>query len=285
MQGGILFGLPELFFDGCLLWRANLKPLQRRVDVNGRAIKQFPSWSWTGWIGAVDTSLWSHVHKYIETGENCSLALRANIQWFKEYNESSERLAIKNSYYTEALKDATEADHERLPLNWKFSRAVPLSDHPLPPNENVWSPVLLFRSQRLGLFLGELFQRENYRRTLAYVLKDRRNAVVGLVIPDEAVAESRIGEACELISIGQGSAILEGSGVDPWIHYPDWARAHLQGIYEGIGDFGEEIRAYELQNALWVKWEDGIAYRKGLAHIGKEYWDAAGPEDIDVRLG
>lgn len=55
MRGGILFGLPEMFFDGCLLWQprgAVERRRRRRVTsgtiVDGEIIDSLPSWSWVG---------------------------------------------------------------------------------------------------------------------------------------------------------------------------------------------------------------------------------------------
>jgi hypothetical protein len=36
---------------------------------------------------------------------------------------------------------------------------------------------------------------------------------------------------------------------------------------------------------LWIEWEDGIAYRKGLGRVFKEAWDRMETEEIDLVLG
>ena len=36
---------------------------------------------------------------------------------------------------------------------------------------------------------------------------------------------------------------------------------------------------------LWVGWEDGIAYRKGVAEIHRSFWDAQALESVSLVLG
>ena len=54
MSEGFFFGLPQQFFDAALLWvlTEHLRP--RKDTRNGVASYNFPSWSWAGWIGAIE---------------------------------------------------------------------------------------------------------------------------------------------------------------------------------------------------------------------------------------
>lgn len=36
---------------------------------------------------------------------------------------------------------------------------------------------------------------------------------------------------------------------------------------------------------LWIEWEDGIAYRKGIGKVWADCWESADKEEIDIRLG
>lgn len=60
-EGGFLYGIPEMFFEHSLCWRASgTKGLQRRM-ASSRPIEtrfeysDLPSWSWLGWKGSVYT--------------------------------------------------------------------------------------------------------------------------------------------------------------------------------------------------------------------------------------
>lgn len=51
--GGFLLGLPQLFFDIALLWQP-----ERKLTKRGDHDHHFPSWSWVGWKGEIETQLW-----------------------------------------------------------------------------------------------------------------------------------------------------------------------------------------------------------------------------------
>lgn len=42
---------------------------------------------------------------------------------------------------------------------------------------------------------------------------------------------------------------------------------------------------YEHYHVMWIKWENGIAYRQGIGRIFKDVWDKTKKETIDVMLG
>lgn len=46
-----------------------------------------------------------------------------------------------------------------------------------------------------------------------------------------------------------------------------------------------EKEIYTLYNVLWVEWEDGIAYRRGVGRVKREIWESMELEDIDLVLG
>jgi len=113
MRGGVLFGLPEMFFDGCLLWMG-AEPVRRRcrevVTQDGFAtsevINRFPSWSWVGWAGGIDVHLWKDAHRFVaKEGEDPYslqtpyLTITRIVDWFKINEKSGERERIQNSYY------------------------------------------------------------------------------------------------------------------------------------------------------------------------------------------
>jgi hypothetical protein len=45
------------------------------------------------------------------------------------------------------------------------------------------------------------------------------------------------------------------------------------------------LEIYECYNVLWIEWEDGIAYRKGIGRVFKEAWESMDLEPVDVLLG
>jgi hypothetical protein len=87
--GGFFHGLPEYYFDLALLWRP-LAPLRRRASDDGR--RSFPSWSWTGWHGPLDTYHMGFPEVDAETYPNLLT------QWYKTASRDSALLPIRNEH-------------------------------------------------------------------------------------------------------------------------------------------------------------------------------------------
>jgi hypothetical protein len=63
---------------------------------------------------------------------------------------------------------------------------------------------------------------------------------------------------CELIAISRGYA----KEMEYWDTTPLPPRGyHWREESKGV--------RYEFYNVLWIEWEDGIAYRKGIGHVEK----------------
>lgn len=71
--------------------------------------------------------------------------------------------------------------------------------------------------------------------------------------PDEA------GYPCELVAISKGNDFVHP--MEP------------------------EKEEYTFYNVLWVKWEDGIAYRRGVGRVKRETWESMDLKDVDLVLG
>ncbi|KAH8773677.1 heterokaryon incompatibility protein-domain-containing protein [Diaporthe sp. PMI_573] len=71
--------------------------------------------------------------------------------------------------------------------------------------------------------------------------------------PDEA------GYPCELVAISKGNDFVRP--MEP------------------------EKETYTFYNVLWIKWEDGIAYRRGVGRVKRETWESMELEDVDLILG
>lgn len=64
--------------------------------------------------------------------------------------------------------------------------------------------------------------------------------------------------------------------------------ADIVAISRGIGfpaPYGMGHETYTFYNVLWVRWVDGVAYRRGIGHVGREAWEGLVKEDISLVLG
>ncbi|KAK1755884.1 heterokaryon incompatibility protein-domain-containing protein [Echria macrotheca] len=84
--GGLVGGLPNLFFDAALLWQPVTKAERRGQEDNG----QLPSWSWCGWKCPVDpTSLVPGLEGYEGSHAN-TYCIRNLVQWSVSSDDGSE---------------------------------------------------------------------------------------------------------------------------------------------------------------------------------------------------
>ncbi|KAH6987226.1 heterokaryon incompatibility protein-domain-containing protein [Ilyonectria destructans] len=67
------------------------------------------------------------------------------------------------------------------------------------------------------------------------------------------------GVSCDIVAVSRG------------LHYPD-----PQPV---------ERETWSFYNVLWVVWEDGIAYRKGVGRVMRSVWEGLQKEDISLVLG
>jgi hypothetical protein len=92
-------------------------------------------------------------------------------------------------------------------------------------------------------------------------------------VADALYDPDRVGhELCELIEISAGSVEdweIDARSFDEWYQEDcSWS----QGLYEFV-------------NVLWVKWVEGVAYRKALGRVRKDVWENEAQDEIEVVLG
>jgi hypothetical protein len=69
-----------------------------------------------------------------------------------------------------------------------------------------------------------------------------------------------------------------------WGNFSDYD-AGTKSTHLGQFKRGLPCSIIEYYYVLWIEWEDGIAYRKGLGRILKDAWDREAGDEIDLVLG
>lgn len=306
MQGGILYGLPEMCFDGALLWDVDLpckpltrrkysprKPLSRRRDSAGNVIERLPSWSFSGWNCGISTKTWRMVYYYDLSGENgactknddhlASLSewvhLTSIVAFYKVNEATNVREKIVNRFYVEDNDTAKGKDvfFEHLPHTFKFHTC----ESPPPPGRiDVYSPVIEFRTERLFARISA------WEGDVKHVITDDAGCTIGRIsIPEH---ESPIPRA-EFIRL----SLARSPSEEFWQHTQQAEQVHLKCPKADRGPgfciwdkcIMRSGWTHSFYFVLWIEWNAGIAYRKALGWIDKSYWDAAETDTIDVRLG
>ena len=103
------------------------------------------------------------------------------------------------------------------------------------------------------------------------------------------------GQVISLIAISEGSYEAwqcckrhRQPGLFPERHFDPLADGDCHFLARARRNFrinSYPIREYEFHDVLWVEYEDGVAYRKGIGRVPKEIWDRETLGWVDVTLG
>jgi hypothetical protein len=284
--GGFLHGLPKFFLDIALLWEP-WSEISRRHEG--------PSWSWTGWKGEVacsrawdifDPSLYGATYEWTSWVPIASLK---SVAIYQEENSSTKLVdsSIHNGFYEyQSLRYLLD---EKLPDGWKrieqpegayFTYPDTRGDlfrcgYPIPlalgidGNKSASAPssYLICTSPIATLSRGDVPGNSERRKLgVALLLQD---VVVGqlLVHCEQDMCQAREDSSCELVAISEAKVQKE----DRYIF--------------GCHPAHNKPRGYSYYNVLWIHWENGIAYRKGVGAVDKDTWDSLRAEVRTFKLG
>ncbi|KAI1271993.1 heterokaryon incompatibility protein-domain-containing protein [Xylaria sp. FL0933] len=308
--GGMLYGMPEYFFDYALLW-APYTPIQRRL-VNGGLDPAFPSWSWAGWAGGgINLSISPMIHQRFNPKRGIlpwdNVEIYPKINWHKVNHDDGTSQRIDNGYHVAA--EMRKNKSMPLPEGWSrvskiqdgatqeaffydhlpgdaFLWPLHIPDHPSDELAGSFEPYLSFRTSRAFLVVGERLEHaweEKVWSVSANSVVPRASMLhlysyngdwAGIVISN-GVEESRDSsrEVCECIVISEGLAWRDTD--DEHTSLEEWDQVHVI----------QSLTKYEFYNVLWIEWEQGIAYRKAVGRVWREAWKQLETSNIDVILG
>jgi hypothetical protein len=319
--GDVISGLPTACFDAALLWsHDHSSDMRRRVARDPRKNHYLPSWSWAGWCGnlTLDAGLaqdflkaapriWSGVDglsysasrvnllvswKWHETlGSDGVLIepglLQSRKKWLEGDVQSTgkwtrhsfcENTETKYPHYhpnSEQLDSFTHPEHP----GFAFWYPVPLLG-PRTHGSVIKAPYISCRTRRAWLIPAEKITVEEgpgWNDLPQISLRDSKGQWVGSLEPLVGIGRMREeynGVALELAEIATGSYSNDFSGpLDYRLHemrHKDRPK---------VGDW------YEFYWVMWIEWENGIAYRRGLARVYKATWEMQPREEVDLILG
>jgi hypothetical protein len=305
MKGRMLYGIPELFFSETLLWAPSPGHSKciRSVD------KSIPTWSWAAWVGTIDTSLATFAANYLVPGPGSDKLLRAT-----RFDRITIYLGrcLTNKRNMPILKDLhfwnehpalveTWSSNRLLPDGYRFSPSVPLVNYgeitPIEPLQQC-SLHISFSTHQVhawmlekspeGHTMSSLGEKDSDTRPF---LRNSHDKIVGYMDIDfEHVPLKYHGqnEAAKLTLICIGGLEFEWNfkvaGNVRGARYLHAACVPNCFKHRHLCKLGLNWR-YKFYNVLWVEWEDGVAYRKGIGKIWAHCWEDLGPQQIDVVLG
>jgi len=310
VYGPFVFGHPIIAFDWTLLWQPNVgakfrstaravgKP--RREDVEGTVVT--PSWSWLSMQGNLDLKYWDFAASRLDSRQNFENEIRPLVRWniYKGSGDETPILGDIICFEDLSIPQGKISDEESTLEKWKayissernrFRRHLrefsitsllslgnmeePVSDEVL--SNSILSPLISCRSARRGYFhLGDFIPATNTQGfPFEFSILANTQVSIGTVIAqhvtDPLVARLMKGKACELIAI---SSVLQ------------------ENSFQALDDRTDSPNPAETTqrvpisyNVLWIEWEEGIAYRRGLGTVSLAGWALGSIEEIDVILG
>ncbi|KAK5654212.1 hypothetical protein OQA88_7387 [Cercophora sp. LCS_1] len=281
MEGGMLFGLPEVLFEGALLWQSSFPPLQRRGT---RSIA--PSWSFLGWTGGgLDVGIWSELYSiWGRIAAEQLMYFRSNtrlipcVEFFKLGSGTDARTAVRSSYLAKHRKDPSAKD-----LQW-CSHSVSLPSKPLVADLCNWQPLLVFKAQRCHIAAGDTIPNDKPKQCVEISLQGEDGELVGGMRLNEMQHAHLSGRRLELIALSKGVTSDPRTTVVP----------ELRVIHAGCPKpcvFPPNCKAekrfvpYEYYNVMWIGWNGCIAYRNAIGRVLGSYWDSLDPEEVEITLG
>ncbi|KAF2197965.1 HET-domain-containing protein [Delitschia confertaspora ATCC 74209] len=273
-DGGFLYGLPETLFDVALLWQPD-SVLERRLPANSLSDWQAPSWSWMGWRG--DIFCLPKELDYHTGYKPATPRTIATVKWYTATvatdGHKKRRIFATTQHYSQTHFD------ENTPVALGWTHLCKVSPESGPGQSEKEHAQQYFTYEGLP----------SYKFLYPFPLKNTRAPAglarlwVGLLhIQDEDTAMALPSKldpptswrGVELISISLGNF---GN------YWTNFGRAFPEEFNHP--ERPKEGELYEYHNVLWIEWDSGVAYRKGLGRVVKAVWESEEREWIDVTLG
>ncbi len=306
-NGGLISGIPEMFFDICLLWRPlriTGNSCKRRI---GRtpALGLLPSWSWAGWETEVNWPYtWNYdldfsgptpimlgdirpfnriQPNYVTTDES---KVPINATWFDEAIEMMKQKSL-SEWRTDSIDDAVRQD-------WGLGHEHVVYKHETEPGIGFCFP--LFASHICNSLSWRQAVSASEPHLVRFQLGEVRRSVTRIHIKDGTPAGTLwqhddtdsdflrattgpIGERSSIELI----AIL--GCTTPREHDFIWEMPDIS-VLTDLNSLGALPRTEDIYNVMWIaRDEEGIAHRKGTGIVQRDIWEKEELDWIDVILG
>lgn len=307
-KGGFLYGLPEMLFDAALGWDSKRLMVRRRGNTDPSHVSlgpsALPSWSWMGWAGGFTLSSQepcdiSYMHRPTRSMREASPIT----DWYTSDSlEGQPRRKVNSTWLSDRddFKDLGQA----LPEGWT---RIAANDIDLIEGKK--------RPQMVNQFAGYVYEHTGLTKYYRYPKYWRHPFPVPTIdasTPLVTLEQTRF-LFCKtsVASVCLSPRYEIGSSIDPLafadifdisqdVHGPVIGRLCTTGPcfeYENRSfdvvaisklvdhTFTPTVQDHKMIKVLWVKWEDGIAYRHGSGEIDEDAWNALTREEINLVLG
>jgi hypothetical protein len=306
--GGMISGMPELFFDLCLLWRPQHRlgpPKRRQSSGKQKSSSVLPSWSWAGWETEVT---WPFTwNRPSEIAAPIPVLLGDIVPFFQidiHYIGADFARQHINSTWSSHAHDAMSS--RQIPLGWKKHNAVEKDRykrdqveesswyaHISDPNSSFYLPIPLGEVaapprnvRQIGFSTSTGHFKLGDRHRFMTTILASEDTTVGILWQHDDSDPAYV-EAIETGATIQLIAIL-GCTVPKDDYLTMLSSSKLNSYVASSDDHPQKppSRIKEVMQVMWIQWTDkGVASRKGTGQIERAAWDLhAERQSIDVLL-
>lgn len=322
--GGLLFGIPEFFFEIGLAWNPTSMAKRRCSTRGSRLESRLPSWSFLGWqVGAI-------FEDDLEFHESCCVAQeyvkgfsRPVTTWYtldQPTSSTARKVESHWSRYRTRAQDHTKSligkwKRERFPVGvprssvgyrWYYDRdnleagqeysythanyPGRFYKYPIPVLETNKTQPLSRQTQFLSCRTSRAFIRGVLPRgeSASPTLQLARHNLTHIQLQDEE------GNFTGFVTLMQEEDRERFANSTPAVI--DLELVAIAEGWFGIMNFDacgkaantrqQDFAHRECIHVLWVQWNDGVAYRKGNGSVTKEVWERIKEKElVDLVLG
>ena len=291
-SGGILWGIPEMFFDICIIWRPQEVLRRRRAYNHALLAESLPTWSWVAWEGMICLKGTNLILGSGPQYDSKCIQIERLAQWYKSREPTSSLYPLLNIDHALRLHHA-KLQAEQLPTGWtrgqypdgtphfthetvpteQFRYPIPLKNESASPSINGNGRYLHFKTQRTWLYLGREIVEDRYSEKICMAcLSDSEGKWAGTICLNTSRYESLPREQFfDLIAL----SVAKADNSEKYIILDEW----------DIPERPRDSDFYHFYYVMWVEWYAGIAHRKAIGTVYKPVWDSQVREDINVILG
>lgn len=297
--GGFHYGLPEMFFHAALLWQPKQKSRRRGRAIGNSVGEFFPSWSWMGWVGAVELTEWGPGQQYIKDVSDPEVQgwLEPTVQYHKTSlgTGRNEPILSQGQRYRDLYGDSSAT----LPKGWHravdpdLSQPVYYTHESSPTDQFYWPidilnplsgavqtqkgaededlPFLRFKTTRSRFRLRHDKYGWGYGVAYGVSIVDRNQGWCGRIMYDESW-EIDFDALYDFVVISEGSVHKKNMMNFAYCEYQYIMRDEMPDVYQYV-------------NVLLIDTVGKVAYRKALGRIMIEAWKASQSTEKEIILG
>jgi len=265
--GPSVCGIPECYFEFCLAWQA---------AVNLRRRGGFPSWSWSGWVGAVD---------YTFLSNPAELNIRCLLEWRLETSLRDVAYIQPPGNVDDTPRDIISccSVHPNRMTHGHSTWLQRMTRKHSPQVDSFIPGALLFRAKAIQCSVSEkVAPGLSAKRDLSFFSVMNKDDNIGEIKLDSASCnEYNRGEEAELIALYKMDFGTSAAQNVLWMNQ-----------YSKVGQFSKDFielihgrEDKDMYAVMWIRWENKVAYRVAVGYVTVEGFDETEPVEKMIVLG